>query len=177
MAVMRVSLLAILVVVFGQGVARAEPPEKQKESEKSTTAADSPERAFKEFVLAMMCGEESRLKATMLPAEGMEVLVRPNPIPPEKLDEFRKGMVDGMVIKRLKAGDEFTLPGGKVIKIQPEQVTADRVVLVPEGAPVPTDVHRVKGVWKVDARPIIAARRAAAAARKKAEEKAKDAGK
>jgi hypothetical protein len=61
-----------------------------------------------------------------------------------------------------------TLAGNRKLKVRPEEVTAERAVLLPEGAPIPNRLQRVDGRWRVDATPIIAGRKAAEAARKKA---------
>ena len=75
-----------------------------------------------------------------------------------------------MVLTRLKAGDEVKLPNGRIVRISPEQVTDDHAVLMMKGGPIPTDLHRVAGAWRVDPGPIIAGRKAADAARRRAEE-------
>ena len=49
----------------------------------------------------------------------------------------------------------------------PRVTPEDRAVLLPEGDFLPIRLQRVDGHWKVDARPIIAARKAAAAAQPK----------
>jgi hypothetical protein len=67
------------------------------------------------------------------------------------------------------------MAGGRVITILPEQVSERRAVLLAEGSPIPTDLRRVEGVWKIDATPIIAGRMAADAARRRAAEAKKSA--
>ncbi len=66
-------------------------------------------------------------------------------------------------LRRLKAGDTLTLPGGVPFAIRPEQVAEGRAVLLPDDSPIPTDLRRVDGRWLVDARPIVAGRQAASA--------------
>jgi hypothetical protein len=129
---------------------------------------DSPETAFRSFNLAMLAQDEAALKALTLPAEGFEWLLKGQRIPADKIDEIRPSL-EKMEIKRLKAGDKVVLPGNREFTIRTEQVGPDRAVLSTFGSPIPTNVQKVDGVWKVDVRPVIAGRKAADAARKKAE--------
>jgi hypothetical protein len=151
--------------------AGAAPPENRpapKQASKPLADQATPEDAARTFFFAMMAGDEATLKRATLPADGFESLLRGQHVPPEKMAQFREQMTPRMTYRRLQPGDRFTLPGNRVITIHPEAVTPDRVVLVQEGAPIPTDVYRVKGVWMVDARPVIAGRRATDSARKRA---------
>jgi hypothetical protein len=70
-------------------------------------------------------------------------------------------------IRRLKPGDEIKLPQGKVAVVPAAEADEDHAVLIPEGSQSPIRLRRVEGHWKVDARPVIAARKAAAAAQQK----------
>ncbi len=58
-----------------------------------------------------------------------------------------------MKIRRLKAGDRFRSPEGIVIAVKPDEVGADRPLLLPEGAPMPIRLRRVEGRWKVERPP------------------------
>jgi len=51
--------------------------------------------------------------------------------------------------------------------INPASVTADDAILLTEGFPLPHSLRRVDGRWRVEAGPVIAARKAAEAASKK----------
>ncbi len=126
----------------------------------------------------MALGDEAALKAVTIPATGFEWLLRGDHVPPAQAEEFRKAVVDRLRRRRqFLAGDEVNAAwnSGAPIKIAPEQVTDDRAVLTMQGGPIPTNLHRVMGAWRVDPRPIIAGRRAADAARRRAEEAKKKA--
>jgi hypothetical protein len=136
-------------------------------------ADGTPEDAFRTFLLALATHDERTLRAVTLPVEGFEWLLKGPPVPPEKLEEFRAQFERQPIpIRRLQAGDKFTLPGNRKIIIPRDDVTPDRAVLVPANAPVPTRMRRIDGHWRVDARPIIDGRKAGDAARRKAEQKA-----
>jgi len=127
----------------------------------------SPEEVLRAFFLAMIFNDEAKVRALALPADGLELLWKGVAPPPEAADQIKK-QVSAQPIKVLKPGDEFTLPGNRKMTVPAEDVTDDRAVLLPEGAPTPTRLRKVDGEWKVDARPLIAARKGAAAARAKA---------
>jgi hypothetical protein len=137
---------------------------------KAATRVDdrTPEGAWRSFVIAMLSRDEATLKTLALPAEGLEWLLKGEAPPQDALAQI-KDQIGKQRIGRLKPGDRFTLPGGRIVVVAPEEVGPDRAVLVPEGDPIPTRVQRVAGHWKVDARPLIVARRMADAARKKAD--------
>jgi hypothetical protein len=135
---------------------------------KTEVAAATPEQALRTFFVAMLTKDEKALRAVTLPTEDFDWLLRGPALPAERLQRAKEDLAR-QPIRVLKAGDEFTLPGGRKAKVRPEEVTADRAVLMPEGAPVPSRCQKVDGRWRVDATPIIAARKAAEAARKKAE--------
>jgi hypothetical protein len=128
----------------------------------------TPEAAWRSFVIAMLSRDEATLKTVALPADGIEWLVKGELPPADALPQIREHIAK-LPIRRLIPGDRFTLPRGRVIIVEPEEVGPERAVIVPEGDPFPTRLHRVAGHWKVDARPVIAARKAADAAKKKAE--------
>ena len=74
-------------------------------------------------------------------------------------------------IRRLKPGEKLKLRGGQTLEVKDEEMGPDRALLLPEWAPVPTPLEKIKGHWKVDASLIISGRRAADEARRKAEAK------
>ena len=126
------------------------------------------------MLLAMAVGDEPALRRLALPDEDFAFLVKGDTSQPIKLDAFRKEVVEKVVLRRLKAGDEVKLPNGRVLKIVPAAVTGDRAVLLPAAPPpLPLFAYRSKEGWMLDARPIIAGRKAADAARRSAEEKKK----
>jgi len=147
----------------GRGTAKGEPDGKAK----AGVAAATPEQALRTFLLAMVTKDEPTLRAVTLPTEDFDWLLRGQALPADRVEEFKAQMAR-QPIRALKPGDEFTLPGNRKVKVRPEEVTAERAVLVPQGAPIPNRLQKVDGRWRVDATPIIAGRKAAEAARKKA---------
>ena len=68
-------------------------------------------------------------------------------------------------ISRLSAGDVITLPNGRKITIATSMVHKDRQQLTMPQNPIPYNIVRTDGQWRVDVAPIIAGRLAAEAAR------------
>ncbi len=136
----------------------------------SKTANATPEEAFRTFMIAIVSHDEATLREVTLPAEGFELLLTGKAAPASALGGIKQQLTS-RPIRRLKAGDRYPLPPGKSGVVGAEEVGPDRAVLMPEGSPVPTRLEKVKGRWKVDARPVIAARKAAGAARRNAEAK------
>ena len=134
---------------------------------KASVAAGSPEQALRIFLIAMMTKDEATLRAVTLPTDDFDWLLRGQAVPSDQAEAFKAQMAR-QPIRALKPGDVITLPGNRKVTVHKEEVTADRAVLLPEGAPVPNRVRRLDGRWRVDATPIIAGRKAAEAARKKA---------
>jgi hypothetical protein len=128
----------------------------------------TPEEALRTFMVAAVAQDEAALRAITLPDRELVWLLRGQPAPAEAVERIRTLTME-MKIERLKPGDQIKLPQGRVAVVAPEEVTEDRAVLLPEGAPIPVRVQRIEGHWKVDARPAIAARKAAAAARQKSQ--------
>jgi hypothetical protein len=141
---------------------------------KRRPAQDTPEAAYRSFLVALAAEDEDSLRDLTLDADGFEWLLRGGRIPRERLGESEAG-AKTLGLRRLHAGDTITMAGGRVITIQPEQVSERRAVLIAEGAPLPTDLRRVDGVWKVDATPIITGRIAAESARRRIEAAKKNA--
>lgn len=136
---------------------------------KPQLAAATPEEAMRTFLVAMMSKDEKTLRAITLPLAKSDFawLLSGPTIPVEQLKQVKEA-ISRQPIRLLQPGDEFTLPGNKKITVEDEEVTSERAVAVPEGAPVPTRLQKVKGYWRVDATPVVAGRKAADAARKKA---------
>lgn len=128
----------------------------------------TPEEALRTFLVAMVDQDESTLRAIALDDRDLSWLARGERPPAEVVEKIRSS-VAALRFKRLRPGDQFKLgPQGRVAVVGKAEVTEDRAVLLPEGSPLPTRLQRIDGHWKVDARPIIAARKAAAAAQQKA---------
>ena len=125
-----------------------------------------PVAAVREFLTAMMAGDEERLRAATLPVEGLELLVGPS-APPEMLDRLPE-MLPAMAAREMAVGEEFSIPssdGPKPQTVTPEMSNADRRQVTGPQTPIPFIVVRTADGWKVDPSPLIAGRRAAAASR------------
>jgi hypothetical protein len=125
----------------------------------------TPEGALKTFLLALAAGDRETLRAVTLPDDELDWLLRGRPVSPELLARIR-AQLEQRSMRRLKAGDPVRMPGGQARVIQPDDVREGRVVLWPDGAPLPSRLENVNGHWKVFARPFIAARKAAKAGAK-----------
>ncbi len=134
---------------------------------KADVAAATPEQALRNFFVAMVTKDVTTLRDLTLPTDDFDWLLMGQALPANQIEVFKAQMA-GQPIRTLRPGDEFTLAGNRKLKVLPEEVTADRAVLVPEAIPLPMRLRKVEGRWRVDAGPIIAARKAAEAARKKA---------
>ncbi len=140
---------ALAAAVVAAAIVMAPPPESK----------DTPEAALRAFFLASATGDEAALRRVTLPAPGFEFLLQNKRVPPGKEGEFRRA-VAVMKTKRLEPGARLKIPGGDVFEIDPRTPTADRAWIVSERSTYPTELRRVDGIWKVDARKIIAVRRA-----------------
>ncbi len=137
---------------------------KRKPLAKIDLVNKTPEDALRTFMMAMAAADEQTLRAVTLPNPELDLLLTGEPPPFPGTKELKQQM-QKMKIERLKVGDQVTLPDNKVHVIRATEVGQDRAALLPADAPVYTQLRRVKGHWKVDARQIIAARKAADAAR------------
>src|SRR5262249_6359984 len=81
-----------------------------------------------------------------------------NPAVPADVLARLKSQLEEKPIRRLKVGDPVRMPNGESRVIQPDDVREGRVVLWPDGAPLPSRLEKVGAHWKVFARPFIAAR-------------------
>jgi hypothetical protein len=134
--------------------------------ERAVELADStPEDALKTFLLALAASDAAALRAVALPDAELDWLLQGPPASPELLARL-KARLEEQPMKRLRAGDPVTMPGGESRVIQPSDVREGRVVLWPAGALLPSRVENVGGHWRVLARPFIAARKQAEASRK-----------
>ena len=164
----------LLVLTFSLALPSQTPKGSQAASpskDTKPTLAESPENALRDFLVALMFKDEKAIRARVLSLEGVEWLLAGKAPPADQAKAVRASMAR-MPIRVLKPNETIEVPargGSRKITVQPEETEADRAVLLPEGAPVPTRMRQVKGRWKVDASPIVAARKAAAEARRKAE--------
>jgi hypothetical protein len=143
---------ALAAAVVAAALVIAPPPESK----------DTPEAALRAFFLASATGDEAVLRRLTLPALGFEYLLQNKHVPAGKEGEFRRA-VAVMKMKPLVPGARLRMPDGDFFEISRDTPAADRAWIVTEGSEYPTELRRVDGAWKVDARKIIAVRRAAAA--------------
>jgi hypothetical protein len=141
-------------------------PGPKVKADDASIAAKTPEQALRTFMIAMMTKDEPTLSAVTLPTEDFAWLLGGKALPANQVERF-KAQLDGQEIRVLQPGDEIALPGNRTITVQAEEVAADRALLLPPGAPVPTRLRKVDGLWRVDAATIIEARKAADSAQEK----------
>jgi hypothetical protein len=127
---------------------------------KGQLADSTPEDALKTFLLALAAQDEATLRAVTLPDAEFAWLLRGSPARPDGIARL-KARLDEKPMRRLKAGDRVRMPDGESRVIKPVDVREGRVVLWPDGAPLPSRLENVDGHWKVFARPFIAARKLA----------------
>jgi hypothetical protein len=129
------------------------------EPETKIELADAtPEDALKTFLLALAAQDEATLRAVSLPAKNFELLLT-GPRATAEQSERLKALLEEKPMRRLKAGDPVKMPDGEPRVIKPDDVREGRVVLWPNGAPLPTRLENVGGHWKVFAATFIAARK------------------
>jgi hypothetical protein len=126
----------------------------------------TPEDALRTFMVATARHDEPVLRVVTLPTPELGRLLQGRPAPPEAVEQVRS-LAAKMKFRRLQPGDKVTLPPDREVVVGPEDIAEDRAMLLPEGSPVPIRLRRIEGHWKVDAGPIIAARKAAEAGRQK----------
>jgi hypothetical protein len=162
----------ILLTALQEPDSKSKAPEARgavngEQSREADVAAATPEEAFRTFLIAMVTKDEATLRSVTLPTDEFDWLLKGQALPADRIEDF-KAQVARQPIRALKPGEVISLPGNRKMTVQPEEVTADRAVLLPEGAPLPNRLQKVDGRWRVDATPIIAGRKAAESARKKA---------
>ena len=149
------------VLEWRRGDAKAAAPVESNApgTETSVELADStPEAALKTFLIALAAHDEPTLRAVSLPVDDLHLLLEGPLAPPEQLARI-KARLEEKPMRRLKAGDPVKMPDGQSRVIKPGDVREGRVVLWPDGLPIPSRVENVGGHWKVFAAPFIAARK------------------
>jgi hypothetical protein len=128
------------------------------------------EGAVRGLLVSMMNGDAAAVRAVVLPvpAADLKLLLGgsgQSSLTPEQRAQALP-FVAGMPIHAMLPGESVDLPGapGEKLTVTPDMVGEDRAVLLPQRFPQPFVVRRVSGTWRVDAAPLIAARRAAAKA-------------
>lgn len=134
--------------------------ERQTSSATGNIPTSTPEDALKAFILALAAQDETVLRAVTLPDPEFDWLLKSQPLGHDQLERM-KSRLQQIPMRRLKAGDRVKLPGGKIGIVNSSDVREGRVVILPEGAPLPSRVEFFEGHWRVYARPFISARKAA----------------
>ncbi len=116
----------------------------------------TPDAALRTFLLALAARDEAALRAVALPDAELNVLLEGPKAAPDQL-AISKARLEMKPFRRLKAGDPVRVPNGETLVIKPDDVRDGRVVLWPDGAPLPSRLQNVDGHWKVFARPFITA--------------------
>jgi hypothetical protein len=129
---------------------------------------NTPEGAYRSFVVAIRTGNEKALRDLTVPTEDFPWLLLNRHIAPEGVAQFRH-QISQLPVKRLKPGDTATLADGRKLVIQAEEVTAERAVVFDEGGVMPTRIQLIKGRWRVNASLFIASKKAHDRALKDAE--------
>lgn len=153
------------LTVIDSGADGAERERVSAPNELGTT----PEQALRTFFLAMLTRDEPTLRATTVPNEDFDWLLGGQDFPEDQIEAIKVYIAE-QPIRVLKAGDECPLPNGRVLVIQPEDVSDTSAMLMPSEAPLPVRCRKIEGRWRVDAEQFIAGRKAAEAARQKAEQ-------
>jgi hypothetical protein len=153
-------MLATMLVALA--LAAQDPGAKAQEKPVPKDAqADTPEQAIRSFIVAWMTKDAVALRAVTLPVVDLELIMPPQPIPPEALDAF-KAQIAKLSVRILKAGEEVKLVGDRTYKARPEDVGPDRAVVLPGNAAYPLLSRKVEGRWRIDVSPIVASIKAAA---------------
>jgi len=165
------SFVALVLAIQAPQSKPQTPPERgtekggQSRRAKTDVTAATPEQAVRNFIIAMSTKDEATLRAVTLPTDDFDWLLQGQAVPADQVEEF-KAQIARMPIRVLKPREQITLPGDRRITVQPEEVTADRAVLLPQGAAFPVRCRKADGCWSVDATTIIAGIKPAEAARK-----------
>jgi hypothetical protein len=170
--VVALGLLAGRISLAAEDVApKSDQPSADQPSKTSDAKPDelSAEEVARRFFAALLTRDEQTIKRYTIPSPGSDILWRGPPLS----DEMRAAVKERMAtikFRRLNAGDKLTGPGGKEYTVDPIQVNAGRVLLLPEGFALPfTLVHGDLG-WRVKIDGLIAARQAAEKEEEKADE-------
>jgi hypothetical protein len=142
----------------------APPPAKRKQLgriDRVDTTADS---ALRTFIMAMEAGDEDTLRDVALPNPDIDWLLRGESTTAQTIKELKQQVMRARV-ERLKEGDRVKITAKETRVIRAAEVGRDHAALKIEGTPAYAPMERVKGRWKVDPTPIIAARKAASGAK------------
>jgi hypothetical protein len=140
--------------------AKPAPPAKRKLIGKIDRVDTTAESALRTFVMAMAAGDEETLREVSLPNPDLDWLLRGEATPVRGIKELKQQIIKARV-DRLKEGDRVKITGKEVHAIRAAEVARDHAALKIDGTPGYAPLERIKGRWKVDPAPFIAARKAA----------------
>jgi len=119
-------------------------------------------------MISMLRNDAEGVKATILPAEGADFLWQGEPPPKQMQTEIEKTF-QGLKLVRIQEGEKVSLPSGKDLTVEKGMIDEKKILVWAEinNERMPTPFWMVKTAdgWRVDAGPLIAARKAAARAR------------
>jgi hypothetical protein len=141
--------------------AKAPAPAKRKQIGKIHRDDRTADATLRTFLMAMEAGDEDTLREVTLPNPDFDWLLRGEMAHARELRDLKQQVLKARV-ERLKQGDRVRITAKEVHVILPTEVGRDRGALKIPGAPAYAPMQLVKGHWKVDPSPIIAARKAAA---------------
>ena len=126
-------------------------------------SAQRPEDAVQTLMLAMLKGDSKAIQAIILPADEAEILWQSGTPPKDVFDQIEKS-IRAAKYTRVKEGEKALLPDGKEVVIEKGMIGPKKVLLWVEmdgeRTPTPFWIEQKDEGWKVDARPLIAARKA-----------------
>jgi hypothetical protein len=153
-------LTALLLATFSTAQLR------QDMSPENSELNATPESALRAFLFSVVSGDATVLKRVATPDKDIDWLLG-GQRPPAPVVKQMKAHFDSMPIRAYKIGDEVTLPDGDKLVFDESRINANRAMLTFPDNPVPFELVRVQGKWKVNPAPLIAARKAAQAMRDK----------
>lgn len=134
--------------------------------EQSVAVVETPENVARMFWVAMLQHDETALRRLTIPADGLEILWEPDPILAARGVRERPTSLwfllaqAFMPYRRAAVGETF-LFGKLPVTFTHRHINDGSIVLIAPAQPMPTFVVRVNGRWRVDAGPLLAARRKA----------------
>ena len=143
------------------------PPDRVPKAEETAANRSNndskPEDAIVKFMLAMTKGDKTAIDDAILPNPESSILVEGKHLPENALFGLETKLRQAGY-KRLKPGDSFPIDEDTDHKISSLEINENRVFITTDDSPIPFLLVRSNGVWKVDARQIIALRKEAATA-------------
>ena len=135
-------------------------------------AADrSAEAAFRRFLTAVAHHDIDAIKATMVPSDDAEILWAGNPPPKEVQEQIEKSLA-GLKIVHIQEGETVKVPGLREFTLEKGAINDNKIFVWVEidhqRLPTPFWMTKDGDDWKVNAGPLIAARKAAKAMQEKA---------